>query len=115
MKPDHARLFPKLAGWTRLVAVIDGDVPSPHPCGEEVWIAFLKLWLERMAERTPGARRPYDPVAAFNEAYRHEAWIDISGRETFPFVFHQSLEHFIVCQHSRATWSRAAMGPVLSG
>lgn len=112
--PDHAKLFPKLTEWTGLVAVIDGDSPSPHPCGEGAWLAFLKPWLERMAEQTPGIRRPYDPVASRNEASRHEAWMDISGRESFPFVFRQSLEDFIACQHSRATWSRAAMGPDLS-
>jgi SAM-dependent methyltransferase len=110
--PDHAVLFPKLAGWTRLLAVIIGDCLVP-PCGEEAWLGFLKLWLARMAEVTPRVR-PYDPNGFAAEGLRHEAWMDISGRKTFQHVFRQSVEDFIVCQHSRATWSRAAMGGALA-
>jgi len=113
--PDHAVLFPKLAGWTRTVAIISGDDPVRAPCGAEAWLTFLKRWLARMAEHTPGVRRAYDPVAAAAEATRHEAWMDIAGRESFAFTFPQRLEDFIEGQHSRATWSRAAMGEALAG
>ena len=112
--PDHAVLFPKLAGWTSRLAVISGDDPVASPCGQAAWLAFLKRWLARMADHTPGVRKPYDPVAAQAEATRHEAWMDIAGRERFAFTFHQPLEDFIAGQHSRATWARAAMGPDLT-
>lgn len=112
--PDHAVLFPKLAGWTGIVAIIDGDDAVVKPCGEAAWLDFLKRWLARMAEQTPAARRPYDPVAAKAEATRHEAWMDIAGRERFAFTFPQTVEDFIAGQHSRATWSRAAMGGELA-
>lgn len=112
--PDHAVLFPKLAGWTGVLAVISGDTPSPHPCGEKAWLDFLKPWLARMAQRTPGVRQPHDPAIFAAEATRHEAWMDIAGRERFAHTFRQSVEDFIACQHSRATWSRAAMGEVLA-
>jgi SAM-dependent methyltransferase len=112
--PDHAVVFPKLADWTATVAVITGDAPSPHPCGEAAWTAFLIRWLARMAERTPEVRKPYDPALFMADATRHEAWMDIAGRERFAFTFRQSVEDFIACQHSRATWSRAAMGEALA-
>jgi SAM-dependent methyltransferase len=112
--PDHARLFPKLARWTRTLAVIVGDGPARAPCGEEPWLAFLKRWLAIMAERTPQVRRAYDPVGFAAEGRRHEAWMDTAGRKRFAFAFEQSVEDFIACQHSRATWSRQAMGPALS-
>ncbi|HXQ13712.1 MAG TPA: class I SAM-dependent methyltransferase [Caulobacteraceae bacterium] len=110
--PDHAVLFPKLAGWTRLLAVIIGDCLFP-PCGEAAWLGFLKPWLARMAEVTPRIR-PYDPNRFAAEGLRHEAWMDIDGRETFQHAFRQSVEDFIVCQHSRATWNRATMGEALA-
>jgi len=111
--PDHTVLFPKLAGWTRLLAVISGDCPIP-PCGEAAWLGFLKRWLEVMAKVTPELRRPHDPIRSDAEGSRHEAWMDIGGRETFRHVFHQSARDFVICQHSRATWSRAAMGEALA-
>lgn len=112
--PDHTVVFPKLADWTPVLAVIHGDDAVLHPCGKAAWLEFLVRWLARMAERTPEARRPYDPAAAAAEAFRHEAWMDIAGREQFAFSFPQSVEDFILGQHSRATWSRAAMGAGLA-
>jgi SAM-dependent methyltransferase len=110
--PDHALLFPKLAGWTSLLAVISGDCLVP-PCGEAAWLDFLKRWLAIVAEVTPGAR-PYDPQRFAAEGLRHEAWMDIGGRERFRHVFQQNVRDFVVCQHSRASWSRAAMGETLA-
>jgi SAM-dependent methyltransferase len=110
--PDHAVLFPKLARCAPLLAVIIGDCLAP-PCGEAAWLGFLKPWLARMADVTPRIR-PYDPKMFAAEGLRHEAWMDIGGRETFRHVFRQSVEDFVVCQHSRATWSPATMGGVLA-
>lgn len=112
--PDHAVLFPKLARWTRVVAVIAGDAPARPPCGEEAWKAFHIRWLAIMAKRTPDVRREYDPATFAAEGRRHEAWMDIVGRERFAHTVHQGVEDFITCQHSRATWSREAMGEALA-
>jgi SAM-dependent methyltransferase len=112
--PDHAVLFPKLARWTRTLAIIGRDAPTTPPCGDAAWLAFLKCWLAVMAKRTPEVRREYDPAAFTAEGSRHEAWMDIAGRERFAFTFHQSVEDFVLGQHSRATWSRAAMGDALA-
>ena len=111
--PDHAVLFPKLAEWGATLAVMVAE-PARMPCEEAGWKAFLTRWLARMAERTPGVRKAYDPAAFAAEGRRHEAWIDIEGHERFEHRFDQSVEDFIAGQHSRATWSRAAMGPELA-
>ncbi len=111
---DHALVFPKLSRWTAVLAVITGDEPDPPPCGDEAWRSFLTRWLAQMAKRTPGARREYDPAGAVAEARRHEPWMDIAGRQRFAFTFRQPVRHFVESQHSRATWSRAAMGEKLA-
>jgi len=108
--PDHAVLFPKLARWTPLLAIISQNDLAPAPCGEDAWLGFLQRWLIRMAARTPGLRKPYDPAGFLAEGTRHEAWMDIAGRETFAHSCSQPLEDFVLGNHSRATWSRAAMG-----
>jgi SAM-dependent methyltransferase len=113
--PDHAILFPKLARWTRLLAIISGDAPKIPPCGEDAWLDFLKRWLAVMAQRTPDVRRAYDPAGLAAEGRRHEAWMAIAGRERFAHTARQSVEDFVASQHSRATWSRAAMGEDLAG
>ncbi len=111
---DHAVVFPKLAMWTPVVAVITGDEPDPPPCGDEAWKGFLIRWLAQMAKRTPGARHEYNPATAEVEARHHEAWMDVAGRERFTFAFRQTVGEFVESQHSRATWSRAAMGNTLA-
>lgn len=105
--PDHAVVFPKLAGWTSILAVITGDEPFAPPCGREAWVAFLTRWIARVGGR-------YDPSRASAEMNRHEAWMDIAGRERFAFTFRQTVEDFVRSQHSRATWTRSRMGVDLS-
>jgi SAM-dependent methyltransferase len=105
--PDHGVLFPKLADWTQVVAIITGDEARRPPCGEEAWVGFLTAWIARLGGH-------YDPPRASTEAQRHEAWMDIAGRERFAFTFHQRVDDFIRGQHSRATWARHAMGDALA-
>ena len=68
-----------------------------------------------LPDRMAGAcGRAYDRPAFDEEGSRHERWMDIAGRERFAFTFRQSVEDFIACQHSRATWARVAMGQALA-
>ena len=109
--PDPAVLFPKLAGWTQTLAVLTDaplfPAPAP-PCGEVAWIAFLTRWLARMGRPVPA--RP--PETA--EAAAHERWMDIVGGKRFHYVVRQSVDDFIVSQHSRVSWSRSSMGEALA-
>ncbi len=103
----HDVLFPKLAERTRIVAVITGDAP-PNPPWQAEWQAAMAKWLSRLHGET------YNAPAFVAEGRRFEPWLDIAGRESFTFLFHQGVEDYIACQHSRASWSRTRMGAALS-
>jgi len=105
----HGILFPKLAAMTPVLAVIsEGGPEHLHAtCGREAWDDFLARWLARVG-------RTYDRSAFEAEGRRYEPWLEIAGRERFAFTFRQSVEDFIACQHSRATWARVAMGEALA-
>ncbi len=109
---DPTVLFPKLARWTPVVALLNDapifPLPSP-PCGHETWIDFLDHWFTRTGRQLPSAWRTPDPDAAAPLG-PHGEWIDIAGRERFAFTFHQSLEDFVVGNHARGNWNRRMMG-----
>jgi SAM-dependent methyltransferase len=100
---DHPVMFPKLARWTSLLGILVGDAPRPPPCGDDAWTSFVARWVDRVGGR-------YDPPAAAVQGARHEAWMDIAGRESFAFTFRQSVSDFVRSQHSRATWTLAVLG-----
>lgn len=106
---DHAGLFPKLAGLLAdggVLAVVEGDDAFDTPWDAE-WEGFLARWLERLGDRyNPGEYR------AAMTAFR--PWMAIAGERVFEGHFTQSVDAFIECQHSRATWSRANLGPDLT-
>jgi SAM-dependent methyltransferase len=109
---DPAVLFPKLARWTPVIALLN-DAPifplPPPPCGHDAWIEFLEVWFQRTGRAVPAAWRTPDP-AAWSSLRPHGDWIDVAGRERFAFSFRQSVEDFIVCCHSRVSWNRQMMG-----
>jgi SAM-dependent methyltransferase len=108
---DPEILFPKLARWTTLFAVLSNDpifpLPSP-PCGHDAWIDFLTEWYARTGRTAPAAWRYPDPDAM--PAAPHEAWMDVAGRGRFRFSFRQSVGDFVASCHSRVSWRRAVMG-----
>lgn len=112
---DPRALFPKLARWTGLLAVLGNDplfpVPPP-PCGRRAWVEFLCEWCERTGRAAPVGWR--DPDQATPSANPHHAWMDLVGREVFAFPFVQSVEDFIASCHSRVSWPRSQMGPALA-
>jgi SAM-dependent methyltransferase len=113
---DPERLFPKLARWSPIVAILNNDpifpLPAP-PCGLEPWLAFLSEWFERTGRTLPPRWLTPDP-AAIAPLGPHGAWLDIQGRERFAFTFDQSVEDFIASCHSRVSWHRRMMGPRLA-
>jgi SAM-dependent methyltransferase len=106
---DHALVFPKLAGVLSdggVLAVLGGDFACDAPWLDE-WEAFWQGWLARLGDT-------YDPggYEAAMSAFRPR--MDIDGERTFEGRVSQPIEHYIECQHSRATWSRANMGVQLA-
>lgn len=105
----HETLFPLLAAAMHpagMLAVISGDNVSGAPWQGE-WTAFTAQWLERLGE-VP------DPQGYDVALRSFEGWMDLAGAASFSLSFSQSLSDFIACQHSRATWGRAAMGEPLA-
>jgi len=102
----HGVLFPRLAdtlGPDGVVAAVDGDGPSAAP-----WLAahraFTIGWVERLGFEfdNPGFRA---------RMVAHEAWIDIAAREAFTAFHSMPIADIVEMEHSRATWSRAKLGP----
>ena len=112
---DPAILFPKLARWTDLFAVLNNDpifpLPPP-PCGHDAWVGFLAEWYARTGRTAPAAWRNPDLDAV--PPAPHEAWMDVAGRERFAFTFRQSVADFVASCHSRVSWRRAVMGEALA-
>ncbi len=102
----HDILFPKLAERTNLVAIVTGDMPVDPPW-QDAWRAAMTAWLKRLHGET------YDETAFAADGQRYEPWLDIAGRRDFEFTYRQSIDDFIACQHSRASWSRTLMGDAL--
>lgn len=103
----HGVVFPKLAellGPDAPIVIVEGDGPAEAP-----WMDTYRAVLVRWVERLGGVWNSPEFVA---RARGHEAWIDILGRESFPGEHRARLEDLIDGEHSRATWTRAKMGPL---
>lgn len=106
---DHAVVFPRLAvslATGGVVAVIEGD-DAHEPAWNQEWEIFLERWLTRLG-------REYDPEGFRDRMESYQVWLEIDGAREFSGRVSQSIEDFIACQHSRATWSRNVLGEDLS-
>lgn len=105
----HDVVFPRLADALAphgILAVIDGDDVFESAWDGELK-AFLTRWLARLG-------RTYDP-AGFRIALRgYLPWLDLQGERSFIYEHVTPLRNYVSAQHSRATWTRAAMGETLA-
>ena len=102
---DHEVLFPRLASLIArdgFIAVIEGD-DAHDPPWQDAWVAFVERWLGRLGQS-------YDPSGYRARMAAFQSWVEKSGERSFDARFRQPVEHFIECQHSRATWSRSNLG-----
>lgn len=103
---DHERLMPRLSeslstgAW---LMVIDGDGAWQPPWQAE-WIDFIARWLERMGRR-------HDEIEYLAAMNRYQEFVVVGGRREFVSAVTQPVDEFVACQHSRASWARALMGP----
>lgn len=103
---EHAVIFPRLAGVLAeggVIAVLGGDDAHDPP-----WEAEIQDFNRRWVERLGGT---YDHQAYNRDLLAYERWMTIAGRRTFETTIHQTIAHYLESQHSRATWSRANLGP----
>ena len=108
---DPAVIYPKLAEWTPIFAVLgnDGLFPEPPPpCGLAAWVDFIRRWNTRVGRATPPGWPERERMRP--PAVPHERWMDMAGRERLGFVFRQSVADFVASCHSRASWAPAMMG-----
>jgi SAM-dependent methyltransferase len=102
MRPEI--VLPKLVNALRPgapLALVNGDEPS-----DASWIEAYRAHVIRWIRL--GGATPRD-LSAMKPAYGD--WIDVMGRETFVDEVDQTIDDLIEAEHSRATWSRACMGP----
>jgi SAM-dependent methyltransferase len=102
----HEVLFPRLcaaAAPDARIAAVEGDGPSAA-----AWLpahqALMRRWVERLGFT-------YNGAAFRARMSAHERWIDIEAREAFTATHRMRVADLIECEHSRATLTRAKLGP----
>ncbi len=104
---NHDVLFRKLSKHLKtrhLFSVIEGD-GAHKPPWEHDWQTFLSKWVPKITGKALYA----DKDRSFWETYLDH--VDVN--ETYEVVsdpFHQSIEDFILCQHSRDTFTISKLG-----
>ena len=91
-----------------MLAVLDGDAPVDAPWEREE-TAFMIDFLEAREGRRPSwwktiRERLAEPVLV------HPGFERLGHRITAPIAFSQSVEDYLRCQHSRASWSEDHLG-----
>jgi SAM-dependent methyltransferase len=91
-----------------MLAVLDGDGPVDAPWEREE-TAFMIDFVAAREGRRPTwwktvSQRFVEPILV------HPGFERIGHRITAPVAFSQSIEDYLRCQHSRATWSEEVLG-----
>ncbi|MEM9786531.1 MAG: class I SAM-dependent methyltransferase [Pseudomonadota bacterium] len=104
---NHERLFAKLSKHLKaqyLFAVVEGDEPHDPPWHED-WQAFLGKWVPKHTGK---------PLHTDKDRSLWETYLDhVEVRETYEIIsdpIKQSVDAFILCQHSRDTFAFAKLG-----
>ncbi len=104
---NHEVLFSKLSKHLKtryLFAIIEGD-GAHKPPWESDWQTFLSKWVPKLTGEPLHANKD----RSFFEKYLD--FVDVSGTyEVVSEPFHQSIEDFILCQHSRDTFAISKLG-----
>ena len=104
---DHARLFTRLTRHlnpAHVLAVIEGDGPHDPPWQND-WERFLVKCVPLMT----GA--PFEPGQHPEFWTRYQQYVEIEDTvELISEPIHQSVDEFILCQHSRDTFTISKLG-----
>lgn len=108
---DPGTLFPKLknhVGADHLLAIVSGDTAFEPPW-EADWQQFLERWVPEVTGRE------LDSEEWRETRTKHLDFVDVLQVDEFVSEpFQQSVEGFILCQHSRNTFTIKALGSRLS-
>lgn len=104
---DHPRLFDRLVAHLNpchVLAVVEGDAPHDPPWHGD-WQVFMTKWVPLMTGT------PFNPDPQPEFWTRYQRHVDIS--DTFTLIsepVRQSIDDFILCQHSRDTFAISKLG-----
>jgi len=113
MQPDVVlRRFAEVISPNGLFAILDGDAPIDPP-----WLAGEQEIMLDFVTKMEGARPKWWMSARdrMNHALLEHPHFDrIGSKITARMRFTQSIDDYLRCQHSRATWSEEHMGESLA-
>ncbi|MEE9429392.1 MAG: class I SAM-dependent methyltransferase [Paracoccaceae bacterium] len=104
---NHEVLFAKLSKHLKtrhLISIIEGD-GAYNPPWESDWQTFLAKWVQRVTGKPLYANK--------NRSFWEKYFDYVDVNETYEVVskpFYQSIEDFILCQHSRDTFAISKLG-----
>lgn len=104
---DHARLFERLAAHLspgHVLAVIEGDAPHDPPWHSD-WQMLMDKWVPLLSSV------PFVPGQRSDFWTRYQQYVDI--KHSFDLIsdpVQQSVDDFILCQHSRDTFAISKLG-----
>lgn len=104
---DAPRLFPRLAAAIApdgVMTILGGDGPARAPW-IAAWQEVIQAWVGKLGGQWNGGARQARLAG-------HQPWFDVAATEVFTAPMTQSVDDLIEAEHSRATWSRAKMGPL---
>ena len=108
---DLDRTLPRFADALAdggMLAVLDGDAPVDAPWEREER-DFMMDFLEARDGRRPTWWKSARQIFA-ETVLAHPMFKSLGHRITAPVEFSQSIEDYLRCQHSRATWSEDHLG-----
>jgi hypothetical protein len=113
MRPEVAlRRFAEVISPNGMFAILDGDAPIDPPWAEEEQAIMIdvvtKMEGMRLTWWTSASQRLH--IAHTD----HPQFARAGWKITAPMQFSQSVEDYLRCQHSRATWSEEHMGESLA-
>ena len=93
-------------------ALVSGDAPTDPP-----WAPSERAMMANFIERLQGVR-PQFPASSAEALARplleHPRFARLGTKISAPFAIRQSIENYLACQHSRATWSSDYMGAAMT-
>jgi SAM-dependent methyltransferase len=93
-------------------AIVEGDAPAEPPWQDaerEVYLGFIERLQGKRPEFLTNSQRALERPSLEHPRYRR-----LGARITAPHPIRQTVDDYLLCQHSRATWSIDFMGPAMT-